>query len=126
MVLFVVLVLMGGLLGAASVHLIVTGRNFSSWLGRGFTAADDARLRRAPKTYFRALGGVILALALMLLFAAAIALSGAIYGPHTHLSASVNEILVMVMLLILALFTVSIAWMIVVAARYRLFRWSKP
>ena len=43
---------------ALGLRALLTGRNWRGWWSRGFTAADDARLARAPAAYFRALGAV--------------------------------------------------------------------
>ena len=98
---------------------LLSGRNYPGVLGRGFTKADNLRLKRAPASYFRAMGATIAMAGLLVCDlgiivwlssarpadGAAVAMIGAIAGIG---------------------FFGSLAWLLVLTYRHRLFRWDAP
>ena len=113
-----------GLLGAALVlpgaWLLATGHNLPGILGRGLTQGENLRMKRAPASYFRVIGALA---AVAGLFAIFIAWITTIF-PRP----SVASLIVFLALLSVFLITLSglLAWMLILAARHRLFRWDKP
>ena len=110
----VVLVLYGG-------RLLWTGKNFSGFLGRGFTKGDEMRMKRAPATFFRAVGTLTGLAGLFLVFI------GAVFAlVPNHPDGRVRALVLAVMGLFMIAMVVSIVWLLLVTGRYRLFRWNKP
>jgi hypothetical protein len=105
---------------AASVWLVITGRNLPGLLGRGFTKGDNQRLKRAPRDYFRALG----------LFVGVAGLDGFFFAWVISLlprpSVAMLELAAAVTVVLTLPTTAAAVWLFVLAARYRLFRWDKP
>lgn len=105
---------------AVAVWLVLTGRKPPGILGRGLTRADDQRLRRSPPIYFRAMG----------LFVAVAALDGFflvwVISLLPRPSTPMLFLLVALIFVLLFLTGASLAWLIFLSARYRLFRWDKP
>jgi hypothetical protein len=99
---------------------LLTGRNYPGLLGRGFTKGDNLRLKRAPAIYFRAMGAVI-ASAGLAMFALSF-MMGLSTDPSTA------ELVTTAVLLSVGLIGVSlsVAWLLVVAHRHKLFRWDSP
>jgi hypothetical protein len=93
-----------GVVGGAWPLLL--GRNFPGVLGRGFTRGDNLRLKRAPSIYFRAMGSTIVSAGVLLLAIATLTTTIFVIG----LIGSI----------------VSIAWLLVLTYRHRLFRWNAP
>lgn len=85
---------------------MVLGRNFPGVLGRGFTRGDNLRLKRAPSIYFRAMGFTIVSAGVLLLAIATLTTTIFAIG----LIGSI----------------VSIAWLLVLTYRHKLFRWNAP
>ncbi len=109
----VLLLVMGG-------RLLITGTNPSGWLGRGFTQGDNLRLARAPSSYFRALGSMMVCFGLL---GALAGLAGP--GPYRVSGAGGATILFLVGLGLLGLIA-SASWKTVLSAKHGLFRWNKP
>ena len=99
---------------------LLTGRNYPGLLGRGFTKGDNLRLKRAPAIYFRAMGAVIAS--------AGLAMFSLSFMMGLSTDPSAIELLTTAALLSLSLIGVSfsVAWLIVLAHRYKLFRWDSP
>ena len=117
---YVSMVVLGLLLAAYGAGLLVTGRNYSSPLGRGLTKGDTQRLQRAPATYFRALGAMVATGGLALLT------YGVVVGFRSTLSEAVATILQVLEALLDIAVLVSAFWVWRLASRYKLFRWNKP
>lgn len=120
LVLILLLSGLSALLAVASVWLAITGRNLPGILGRGLTQADVERLRRAPPIYYRALG----------LFVGVAAIDGLflawVISRLPSPSAGTLEIVAAGIALLTVPTTGSAVWLVVLASRYRLFRWDKP
>jgi hypothetical protein len=118
--LYVSFVILGPLLTAYGAGLLITGRNYSSPLGRGLTRGDTARLQRAPAIYFRAIGAMVGTGGLALLN----------YGVLMSFQSSLPPVLVTILeileFLLYAALLVSALWLLRLANRYKLFRWNKP
>lgn len=118
---FVALAVVLGAIGlGGGLWPLFTGRNYPGFLGRGFTAGDNLRLKRAPAIYFRAVGTTIASAGLAML-----ALAHLMLLPS---EASAPDANVALLLLSLGLVVVvaSVAWLFVLAYRYKLFRWNAP
>jgi len=109
-----------GFLLAMSVWLLVTGRRPPGILGRGLTSRDDQRMHRAPPIYFRAMGAMVASAALDGFFL--VWTIGSMRQP--------SPLTLVIIVVGISLLTVptgaSVAWLIYLSARYRLFRWDKP
>jgi len=110
-----------------SLRYLITGRNYGGLLGRGITRSDSLRLKRAPGMYFRAIGAVSAAAGLLLVWCG-LALdfadklpAGAVQGHRRAFAVILIGAPVLLMSLV-----GSAAWMMVLAKRYRLFRWDPP
>jgi hypothetical protein len=99
---------------------LLTGKNYPGLLGRGFTRADNVRLNRAPTIYFRAMGAVIAS--------AGLAMFSLSFMVGLSADPSAAELVWTAILLSVGLvgLSASIAWLIVVAHRHKLFRWDAP
>jgi hypothetical protein len=112
---------LGLLMAAYGGRLLLTGRNFSGFLGRGITRSDELRMKRAPAAFFRAVGTVAGLAGLLLIF------FGALFAivpnqPDRRLGALVLAVLGFFMIAMV----VSLVWLLLLAGRHRLFRWNKP
>ena len=117
---YVPMIVLGLLLAVYGAGLLLTGRNYSSPLGRGLTRGDTQRMQRAPAIYFRAVGALSVTGGLALL------VYGVLTGFRSSLSgAMVGTLQVLEALLYIAVL-VSVIWLLRVANRYKLFRWNKP
>jgi protein-S-isoprenylcysteine O-methyltransferase Ste14 len=99
---------------------LLSGKNFPGVLGSGFTRGDNLRLKRAPATYFRAMGATITSAGVLLLaFAFSVVLAS---------NAPRGDLVVVAIIVGIGLigFVVSAGWLIVLAHRYKLFRWNVP
>ena len=107
-----------GILGGSWPLLL--GRNFPGVLGRGFTTGDNQRLKRAPSIYFRAMGATITAAGVLLLAIASLMLM-----PD---GASAAERAMTATLFVVGIVgsMLSVVWLVVLAYRYKLFRWNAP
>ena len=105
---------------AAAIWLLITGRGLPGILGRGFTKSDNLRLRRTPALYFRAMGTLIGVSAVN------VALLGWAGYVLTSVSLTTLEVIAAVAGILILPTGAAIAWVFVLAARYRLFRWDKP
>jgi hypothetical protein len=112
-----VLVVVGtaGVLGG--LWPLLTGRNFPGVLGRGFTQGDNLRLKRAPAIYFRAMGATIATFGLFVLYVGAILWLSA--GLPTAAFGFVGTFIA------ISCFA-SLAWLLWLTYRYKLFRWNAP
>ena len=99
---------------------LLLGRNFPGLLGRGFTRNDNLRLKRAPSIYFRAMGATITSAGVLLLAIASLML--------LPKGASSAEFAMTATLLATGLIgsLLSLTWVLVLAYRYKLFRWNAP
>jgi hypothetical protein len=99
---------------------LLTGKNYPGLLGRGFTRPDNVRLNRAPTIYFRAMGAVIAS--------AGLAMFSLSFMMGLSADPSAAELVWTAILLSVGLvgLSASIAWLIVVAHRHKLFRWDAP
>jgi multisubunit Na+/H+ antiporter MnhG subunit len=96
---------------------LLTGRNFPGVLGRGFTRGDNLRLKRAPSSYFRAMGATIATIGLFVLYVGVIEWQWA--GPPPTAFGLAGA------LIAISCFA-SLAWLLRVTYRYKLFRWNAP
>jgi hypothetical protein len=126
--LFDLVLLIGGAVGVlGGAWPLLTGRNFPGLLGRGFTRGDNLRLQRAPVIYFRAMGATIVASGLLILYLGTVIfyLGTVIFlsaGPPTS-----DLTLVAVFGAVAAVaFAGSLAWLLVLTYRHKLFRWNAP
>ena len=118
---FDLVLLIGGLVGLlGGAWPLLTGRNFPGMLGRGFTKRDDLRLKRAPAIYFRAMGSTIATAGLLTLFLGAV-----IWLSAAPVAADLT-LVTMVGVLAAISFAGSLAWLLVVTHRHKLFRWNAP
>ena len=112
--------ILGTLVLVLGAWLLVTGKNFPGLLGRGFTQGDNLRMKRAPAQFIRALG-LMSVLAWFFAFFSAWIVS-LLPRPSTESMVIVG--------VVAAIFVIpmgaSFAWLMLVAARHRLFRWDKP
>jgi hypothetical protein len=115
--LFLILGVFGLILGAWP---LLTGRNYPGLLGRGFTKGDNLRLSRAPAIYFRATGAVAASAGFLML-----AVSVVMELPASPTVAQLSGAAVLFAAALVALFG-SLAWMLVIAYRHKLFRWNAP
>ncbi len=113
--------LVGGAVGVlGGLWLLLTGRNFPGVLGRGFTRGDNLRLKRAPAIYFRAMGATVATSGLLIAYLGTIIWLTA--GPQTN-----GLTLVAVLGGVAAVaFVGSLAWLLVLTYRHKLFRWNAP
>jgi hypothetical protein len=118
---FDLVLLIGGAVGVlGGLWPLLTGRNFPGVLGRGFTRGDNLRLQRAPALYFRAMGATIGTSGLLILSVGAlILLSAASPAPDLTLLSIVGATAAIA-------FTGSLAWLLVLTYRHKLFRWNAP
>ena len=115
--LFVVLGVLGLILGAWP---LLIGRNYPGLLGRGFTKGDNLRLSRAPSIYFRATGAVAASAGFLML-----AISVVMDLPASPTVAQLSGTAIFFAASLIALFG-SLALMLVIAYRHKLFRWNAP
>lgn len=112
-------------IGLATVGLggrmALSGKNVTGLLGRGLSKSDDIKLLRAPTVYFRAMGSMLLSLGLLVVWIGVFFLTVAEQPDDTFFAFMVS----LAALLLVALIA-SAAWITVLAARYKLFRWNKP
>ena len=115
-----VLFIGGGIGVLGGLWPLLTGRNFPGVLGRGFTRGDNLRLKRAPAIYFRAMGVTILTSGLLMLYFGSLVLLWA--GP------TANDVAALAILGIVAAIAAcrSLAWLLVLTYRHKLFRWNAP
>jgi hypothetical protein len=107
-------------LGALSgAWMVVRGENLPGVLGRGFTRGDRVRLQRAPAEYFRAMGTTIL---LAVVFVA----PGIWLLTSMQPSRQSITILAILAAIFIPLISASAAWLVLVTARHKLFRWDRP
>ena len=113
--------LVGGAVGVlGGLWLLLTGRNFPGVLGRGFTRGDNLRLKRAPAIYFRAMGATVATSGLLIAYLGTVIWLTA--GPQTN-----GLTLVAVLGGVAAVaFVGSLAWLLVLTYRHKLFRWNAP
>jgi hypothetical protein len=110
-----------GLVGVLSGSwLLIAGRNFPGFLGRGLTESDKIRIKRAPVQYWR-VGGAIAFVTGLLAFAVSTVFA---YNPAP--SRGSLGLLSALAALYFFVCTPLVAWFIVLSAKYRLFRWDKP
>ena len=114
-------VVVGLLLVLYGGRLLWTGKNFSGFLGRGFTKGDELRMKRAPATFFRAVGTVASLCGLFLIF------MGSVFAfdpnrPDKH----VDSLVLAVAGVFIIMFVASTVRLLLIAGKYRLFRWDKP
>ena len=107
-----------GILGGA--WPLLTGRNFPGLLGRGFTRSDNLRLQRAPAVYFRAMGLTIATAGLLIGDVGLVVWLAA--GPPL---AGITIVAVVGSLAGIA-FMGSLAWLLVLTYRHKLFGWNAP
>ena len=112
--------ILGSLLLLAGAWLLITGKNLPGWLGRGLTKDDNLRMKRAPTQFFRAVGAMCVSGGLFGLFSVWIV---SIFPQPSLTSLAIMDVVITVFVV---LTSASVAWTIVIAARYELFRWSKP
>lgn len=115
------LVVIGLSLVGLGLRPLLTGKNYSGVMGRGLTKNDDARLKRAPAAFFRALGAMLGAFGALFVYFGIVL---AVVPDHTQTS------LVILIFAVAGLFVIAelgcVVWMIVLSRRYRLFRWDEP
>ncbi|HEY8854841.1 MAG TPA: hypothetical protein VIN12_06170 [Candidatus Dormibacteraeota bacterium] len=112
-----VLFIGGGIGVLGGLWPLLTGRNFPGVLGRGFTRGDNLRLKRAPAIYFRAIGATLATSGLLILYLGAMIWLSA--GPPT-------ADLTLVAIVGAVAFAASLAWLLVLTYRHKLFRWNAP
>jgi hypothetical protein len=117
---YVSMIVLGLLLAVYGAGLLLTGRNYSSRLGRGLTRGDTQRLQRAPAIYFQALGALVAAGGLALLS------YGVLMGFRSSLSSAMATTLQILQALLEIAVIVCGFWLVRLASRYKLFRWNKP
>ena len=115
-----VLVIGGGVGILMGAWPLLSGRNYPGVLGRGFTSGDNLRLKRAPAGYFRALGATVATagllvfdLGLMVWFSTAPPAGGVAPVAMIGAIAAIG-------------FFGSLAWLLVLTYRHKLFRWDAP
>jgi multisubunit Na+/H+ antiporter MnhG subunit len=119
--LFDLVLLIGGAVGVAGgLWPLLTGRNFPGILGRGFTNGDNLRLKRAPSIYFRAMGATIATFGSFILYLGVLVWLSASRPP------SDAGVVGVVGTLILIAVSASLAWLLWLTNRHKLFRWNKP
>lgn len=121
MSLFELVLILGGAIGVGGgLWPLLTGRNFPGVLGRGFTNGDNLRLKRAPAIYFRAMGASIATFGLLILDLGAVVWLSAV-APAT------DPTLLAILGAVAAVALVgSLAWLLVLTYRHKLFRWNAP
>jgi multisubunit Na+/H+ antiporter MnhG subunit len=113
-------VVLGAIGVAGGAWPLLTGQNYPGWLGKGFTQGGSLRLKRAPAIYFRATGATVTSAGLVNLYVAYLmGLSTAADGAELAVAAILGT------LVFVALFG-SLASMLVLAYRHKLFRWNAP
>lgn len=113
-------VILGAIGLAGGAWPLVAGRNYPGWLGSGFTQGGSLRLKSAPAIYFRAMGATVVSAGLVNLYVAYLmGLSSAADGAELAVAAIIG------VFVLVALFG-SLAWMLVLAYRHKLFRWKAP
>ena len=99
---------------------LLSGRNLPGVLGRGLTRGDNLRLQRAPAIYFCAMGATIATAGLVCLC----------IGPVIWLSpgppVTALAIAEIVGILAALAFCGSLAWLLMLTSRHKLFRWNAP
>jgi hypothetical protein len=118
--LYVSIVVLGLVFVAYGTGLLLTGRNYTSPLGRGLTKGDTGRLQRAPAIYFRAIGAMVATAGLALLN------YGVLFGFRSMVPAEVVGTLEIIEALLFIAVLVLCFWLLRVAGRYKLYRWNKP
>jgi heme A synthase len=119
--LFDLVLLIGGPVGVlGGAWPLLTGRNFPGPLGRGFTRRDNLRLQRAPVIYFRAMGATIVASGLLILY-----LGTVIFLSARPPTSDLTLVAVFGAVATVA-FAGSLAWLLVLTYRHKLFRWNAP
>jgi hypothetical protein len=118
---FDLVLLIGGAIGVVGgMWPLLTGRNFPGVLGRGFTRGDNLRLERAPAIYFHAMGTTIVTSGLLILCLGILILLSA-------WPATANLTWVAVLAGVAAISCAgSLAWLLVLTYRHKLFRWNAP
>jgi hypothetical protein len=101
-------------------RMALTGKNVTGLLGRGLTKADDLRLQRAPTSYFRAMGSMLLSLGLLVAWVGVFFLTVGEEPDDAYFAAMLS----LAALIVVALLA-SAAWITVLARRHKLFRWNK-
>jgi multisubunit Na+/H+ antiporter MnhG subunit len=119
--LFDLVLLIGGGVGVlGGAWPLLAARNFPGVLGRGFTRGDNLRLHRAPAIYFRAMGATISTSGLLILYLGAVIWLST--GPP---STDLTVVAIFGAAAALA-FAGSLAWLLVLTYRHKLFRWNAP
>lgn len=113
-------IVLGAIGVAGGAWPLLAGRNYPGWLGSGFTKGGSLRLKRAPAIYFRATGATVTSAGLVNLYVAYLMALSSTADVTELATAAVLGVLVFV-----ALFG-SLAWMLVLAYRHKLFRWNAP
>lgn len=111
---------LGFLAAGAATYLIVSGKNLPGVLGRAITRGGRARLDRAPAVYFRAMGALVGSAAMGAFWLVLLVTLSPQTSPLMYLLGALAGVP------IAAAMTASVAWMTVLAHRYKLFIWSKP
>jgi len=119
-IVYVSCVVVGLVFAAYGAGLLLTGRNYSSPLGRGLTKGDTGRLQRAPAVYFRAVGAMVAAAGL------AFFNYGVLFGFRSMVPAELVGTLEIIEALLFVAVLISSFWLLRLASRYKLFRWNKP
>ena len=114
------LAIVGVLLFVMGAWLLITGKNFPGWLGRGFTKTDDPRTKRMPSKFYRAIG-VFSILAGSAAFFLAWIIS--LFPNPSIQSLAIMDASLGIFALALG---ASLAWLLVIGAKHRLFWWDKP
>ena len=116
-----VLVVAGVGFGALAWYPLITGKNYSGLLGRSLRASEDPRLKRAPAMYFRAMGAMVEAIAVFLIFfGVALVIAPDRPGPTW------TAMFLIVLATFVVVEVVSGLILFIVAAKHGLFRWSRP
>ena len=115
-----VFVLGGLLVGGLGARPFWTGKNYGGLLGRGWTKDDNLRLARAPAIYFRAVGAAVVFVGVGIVCIGVLSLLPAdAPAPVLTVVAIFGAVAVLGIL-------VSLAAVLVLSSRYKLFRWDKP
>ncbi len=114
---FALFAIFGLMLVSGGSWLLITGRNLPGLLGRGVTKGDNLRMQRAPAIFFRAQGGFLLACGVSTFWLALV----------TGVT-SATDLIIAAMLggFVVVLDVAGLVWVLVIADKYKLFRWNKP